>query len=118
MVGHVRVPLIIALLAAAAATCALGGLPRDRAIELALGSSSAAADAAWAESGPLGRFADARTLPDERRDRQVWAVMLRGSFPGSCVLNAAGESVCPPDASGMLVVIDYHTGEFIFSETR
>ena len=112
--------VIVAVVALAAAACAPGGISRDRAIELALaagGDSTVPPSVISVETGPIGRFADERTLPDEPRDRQVWAILLAGDFAFECVMNANGESVCPPGANRKLVVLDFATGEFIFSES-
>jgi hypothetical protein len=98
--------------------CSSGvGISRERAIELASPGGGPNAHVLSAESGPFGRFADAGTLPEEPRTRQVWAVVLAGKFPAPCVLNATGQSVCPPDAETMLVVLDFRTGDFLFGTT-
>jgi hypothetical protein len=112
--------VIVAVVALAAVACAPGGISRDRAIELAVaagGDSTVPPSVISVETGPLGRFADQGTLPDEPRDREVWAILLAGDFAGECVVNANGESICPPGASRKLVVLDFATGEFIFSES-
>jgi hypothetical protein len=103
------------------AACVPGGISRDRALELALAAGSDSvvpARVVSAEAGPLGRFVEVRTLPDERRDRQVWAVLLAGDFEGECVLDPNGDSVCPRGAAGKLIVLDHATGEFLLSESR
>ena len=105
-------------LAAVLAACAVGALSRDQAVATVLESEAAATEVLWVETGPLGRFAGDHTLPEERRDRQVWAVMLKGSFPGSCVINQVGKSICPPNGTQKLVVLDHRTGEFLYAEER
>lgn len=95
--------------------CFFGGISRDRAIELAL--SGGGREVIWAEAGPLGQFVNRRTLPEERRDRQVWAVLVKGAFPASCPFRPTGLK-CPADATQQLVVLDFRTGDFIFSESR
>jgi hypothetical protein len=102
------------------AACVPGGISRDRAVELALAAGSDSvvpARVVSAEAGPLGQFVGARALPDERRDRQVWAVLLSGDFEGECVASADGV-VCPRGAAGKLIVLDRATGEFLLSESR
>lgn len=56
----------------------------------------------WApgESGPNG-------------NRWVWAVLVKGSFQGSC--GPAGAHACPPPATSGAVFLDYVTGEWIGS---
>jgi hypothetical protein len=88
------------------------GISRDQAIKLALGPTTA--KVLSAQAGPLGHFTDRTTLPEEPRDRQVWAVLLSGRFPVSCVAGIP----CPPDATQQLVILDYRTGDLILSETR
>ena len=95
MLARLGIQIVTALLVAG---CVFGGISRDHGVELALeaGSDSAAPPTVVsAAAGPLGRFAGARSLHDERRDRQVWAVLPSGHPRGECVLNANGESVWP-----------------------
>jgi hypothetical protein len=117
MLARLVLLLPTALLVAA---CALGTIARDKAIEEALkagGDSTVPPSVTSIESGVLGQFIDAHTLPDEPRDRQVWAVLLAGNFAGECVAGANGESSCPQAASSKLVVLDFATGEFLFAES-
>jgi len=107
----------MALLILVGVGCA-GGIGRERAIEIARREAGAVATTVVrVERGPPGQFADVGALPEVPRDREVWSIVLRGSFPGECVLNEAGESVCPPAETSKLVVIDAQTGAFIFSES-
>lgn len=94
-----------------------GGIGRDEATEIALRESGAGgATVVRAERGPLLRFAlGLGVAADEPWDREAWGITLSGTFLGECVLNAAGESVCPPVAGSKLVVLDARTGAFIFS---
>ena len=49
-------------------------------------------------------------------DRLVWAVVLSGSFPGSCgpaPLPGATMHPCPPPARTATVILDFRTGEFL-----
>lgn len=106
-----------ALVALLVVACA-GGIGREQAIELARREAGAADVAVVrAERGPLLRFTLGRTPVDAPADRAAWAITLSGSFPGECVLDPAGESVCPPIATTKLVVLDAATGAFIFSES-
>ena len=101
--------------------CGVASISRDRAIELARaasGDSSVSPTIVSAESGTLDRFVDARTLPADRRDRLVWAVVVSGGFGGECVVNADGGSVCPTGAVRKLVVLDFITGDLILAESR
>jgi hypothetical protein len=66
----------------------------------------------WAEEGPFSRFADARALRDEPRARPVWGVIMQGRFVGEC---PAPVAACP-HAATKLVVLDFLTGDFLFSE--
>jgi hypothetical protein len=106
--------LAIVVLALASAGCDLGGIPRDKAIEIA--THLHPASVLSAERGPLGRFASPGTLPDQPRSREVWAIRIEGRFPLECPYHP-GLANCPPDATTMLVVLDFLTGEFVFSET-
>ena len=109
------------LVAVSVACCGVAGISQDRAIELARaasGDSSVSPTIVSAESGTLDRFVDARTLPVERRDRLVWAVVVSGAFGGECVMNANGESVCPTGATRKVVVLEFITGDLILTESR
>lgn len=107
--------LAILALAVAAGGCDLGGLSRADAIEIATRNGGPATTVISAGHGPLGEFADQRTLPEQPRSREVWALRLRGRFPASCPFHP-NMANCPPDALTMLVVLDFRTGEFLFSE--
>lgn len=98
--------------------CGLGGISRDRAIQLALDTAEGQVVVLSAESGPLDHFTDVRALPDEPADRMVWAVLLSGGFAGECVLNAAGEEVCPPGSTRKMVLLDYDDGELVLTESQ
>jgi hypothetical protein len=105
------------LVLVAAAACDLGGISREAAIELAMPHGGGGAEAVSAEHGPLGRFAAARTLPEEPRNREVWAVRVRGRVAVSCPQPVAGAGRCPPDSViTTLVVLDFRTGAFLYSE--
>jgi hypothetical protein len=112
-----RLPALM-VLAAMAVACGLGGISRDQAIQLALGSAEGQVEVLSAESGRLDHFTNLRALPGERADRMVWAVVLSGAFGGECVLNSAGEEVCPAGAARKLVLLDYLDGELILTESR
>jgi hypothetical protein len=95
-----------------------GGIGREEAKQIALREGGAdGATVLRADRGPLLRFTMGRTTADGPPEREAWAITLSGSFPGECVPNAAGESVCPPVATTKLIVIDARTGAFIFSES-
>lgn len=114
----VRTARIVAgfLLVATLLVACEGGIGRDEAIEIALREGGATdATVVRAERGPLLRFTLGQTTVEGPADREAWAITLAGSFAGECVLNAAGESVCPPVAGSKLVVLDARTGAFIFS---
>ena len=106
--------LIAAILGLAVTACS-GQVSREEAARVALANAGAAASVEWVEPGPLGRFVDATTLPDEPRDRSVWAVMLHGAFPGTCVITPTGSSVCPTGRTAKLVIVDGQTGAFLAS---
>ncbi|HEY7735518.1 MAG TPA: hypothetical protein VH813_01860 [Candidatus Limnocylindrales bacterium] len=112
----VRAVVALFLAGGVVSACAVG-ISRERAIELATTNAGAGETVLWAESGPIGRFADPWTLPEEPRDRFVWAVLYEGQVAVSCVLDARGRSVCPPQATRRLVVLDFRTGAFIYAET-
>lgn len=107
--------LIVAALLATSACSLVGGISRERAIELASAGAPDDARLVSAEIGQLGAFADANTLPGEPRDREVWAIVLSGTFPGECVVTASGGSACPPEAESQLVVLDALTGELLYT---
>lgn len=96
--------------------CSPSGITRERAIELASDNAGSESSLIRAEAGPLGQFADARTLPEEPRDRRVWALVFAGNFEGECVFTQSGTSRCPPGTGTVLVVLDFQTGAFLFSE--
>lgn len=109
-----RLLIVVGLLALCA--CSLvGGIGRERAIELASAGAPDDARVLSAEIGQLGAFADANTPPGEARDRQVWAIVLTGTFPGECVATESGDSACPPVAETRLVVLDAETGELLYA---
>jgi hypothetical protein len=100
----------------APSVCEGKGISRERAIELALTTAPADATAFSAERGPLSDFVGTGVSTLEPPDLMVWAIVLHGTFSGICVINASGDSVCPPDATSQLVVIDGHSGAFLYSE--
>jgi hypothetical protein len=103
-----------ALVSLAVVACG-GGIGRDEAVEIARRESGdPAATVLRAERGPLLRFTLGHTTVDGPPNRDAWAITLRGTFAGECVLDPAGESVCPPGATSKLVVLDAATGAFIF----
>ena len=79
-------------------------------------TAPADATAFSAERGPLSDFVGTGVSTLEPPDLMVWAIVLHGTFSGICVINASGDSVCPPDATSQLVVIDGHSGAFLYSE--
>ena len=94
------------------------GISRERAIQLALNNEVPGVVVVSAESGPVGRFIDPGTVPSERADRMVWAVQLRGDFAVECVMNAAGQSVCPQGSGRKLVLLDFKDGQLVLTESR
>lgn len=70
-----------------------------------------------ANTGPLGGFAGAGTLPNEPRNREVWGVVFAGDFPFSCPITGNVPFSCEQDASTMLVVLDGRTGEVLYAVT-
>jgi hypothetical protein len=113
MAIHRLANLAIFVLALATVGCDFGGISRAKAIDIATNGDPASAISA--EHGPLGRFANSRTLPEVPRTREVWAVRISGRFPFSCPYHA-NMANCPADATTMLVVLDFRTGEGLFSE--
>jgi hypothetical protein len=108
-------PALLTLVATLLVACA-GGVGREQAIEIARRESGdAGATVLRAERGPLLRFTLGQTTVDGPPNRDAWAITLAGSYPGECVLDEAGESVCPPVATSKLVVLDGATGAFIFA---
>jgi hypothetical protein len=113
-----RVAIGPLLLVVAALGACGGGIGREQAIEIAARESGdAGATVLRAERGPLLRFTLGQTTVEGPPNREAWAITLAGSYPGECVLNEAGESVCPPVATSKLVVLDARTGAFIFSRS-
>ena len=96
------------------------GLSRDAAIKAALRhqSSSTAVTVLSAQTGPMGRFVDSGTLPDQPRERAVWAVALSGTFQVGCgpAPPPGQQPHCPEPATSELIVLDYASGEFIVGQ--
>ena len=109
----VRFPSLALAILLAACSFGISGITRERAIALAT-RQSGNTRVVGAASGPLRRFTPGSDLPNLPPDRQVWGVVFAGKFPSSCRPNAPA---CPPDATTMLVVLDYRTGEFLFATT-
>jgi hypothetical protein len=108
----------VAAICVSLAGCWFGfGVSRDEAIGLALEGAPEDAQVVTVERAELGMIVDANLLPDEPRDRVVWILELSGTFAGECVVNADGESICPPDAESQLVVLDAQTGELLITES-
>jgi hypothetical protein len=104
--------LAVLVLSLAIVGCDLGGISREKAIEIATNGDPTSALSA--EHGPLGRF-DLGALPEEPRTREVRAVRISGRFPFSCPYRP-NMTKCPADATTKLVVLDFRTGESLFSE--
>ena len=91
------------------------GISRDDAIAAARLASPGATDVLSASTGPVADFDTGQQIvPGETK---VWAVVLSGSFAYSCPMPAAtaDASQCPAPATSETVVIDFVTGEFLFS---
>ena len=74
-----------------------------------------------AEIGTLGDFDEEGeiSLPEESRNRTVWAVFFRGMVSFSCPITPSGPPPeCPDVDTRMLVVLDYGTGEFLYEVDR
>jgi hypothetical protein len=99
----------------AVVACDGAGVSRERAVAIAVSAgadSTTTPTVVWAELGPLARFTDA-ALVAQAGDRQVWAVLLQGSFEGECVVRQDGSHSCPPLRSNKLILLDAASGEFI-----
>lgn len=117
MTRPMRPTVLLFVVLMSACSTLTGGISREEAIRVARreapGQVSAVVSASY---GPLGRFIGPGTLPGEPRERVVWAIVFRGTFPPvSCgPAPPPGQMAhCPPDAHTALVVLDYETGEFI-----
>ena len=114
--GRTGLVVLLVLLALVAVACTSVGISRERAIELARASTVAPGAVIRIETGPMDRFIPGQSMPTAPRDRVVWAVLLETKDPGECVLDADGVSRCPPVARSKLVILDFATGEFLYSE--
>lgn len=94
--------------------CGLGGISRERAIQIAVQDRPGVVLSA--EHGLLGRFIEPTTLPEEPRSREVWAVRIRGKVSISCPAMPIPRP-CPDVVMNTLVVLDFVTGEFVLSES-
>ena len=92
------------------------GLTREQAIATA---QKAVPGSTGVVDTRVGRMVDfepsqSTTTPD----RMVWAVILAGSFPGSCgPAPLPGDTMhpCPPPARTTTVILDFSTGEFLMA---
>lgn len=67
-----------------------------------------------AQFGEFGEFAEPGALPDEPRDRLVWALVFETTVYVECPTSA----ICPsPYIGHTMVVIDYASGDFIMAST-
>ena len=96
--------------------CSSGPITRDQAAHIAQPSVGGTPNVLEIKSGQLGDFVDANGLPTQPRDLVVWAVVVTGSAPGECVLIPSGER-CPPRPLSTLVVVDYLTGDVVFTQS-
>jgi hypothetical protein len=115
--GVVRIVSYGLVWAVLVASCGAPGLSEDRVVATALQSLEGQATVVSVRSGSLGDFTDMTGLRGERADRQVWSVIVIGSFPGECVRNAAGQEVCPRPASRKQILLDFQTGALVLAES-
>lgn len=97
------------------------GISYDEAVEIARDQIGPHPEFIRAEAGNLGDFddPDVIALPDEPRDRLVWAVFFRGIVPSYCPLVLEPPpSYCIDQIVEMRVVLDYRTGEFLYESER
>src|SRR5688500_2826191 len=110
---RLRFALVLAL--ALSMGCTQRALPVDEAVAEGRKHAPPGAVLVLVRNGPLSDFADARTLPEVPRSRLVWAIDLRAQYPRGCPAGIQIQCPPPPITNG-LVVLDYVTGEFLYSE--
>ena len=70
-----------------------------------------------ATSGRFGGFEPTVGASVSSPDRQVWAVVFRGTFQGSCGPAIPTPHACPAPNTTIRVILDYTTGAFIMAAT-
>jgi hypothetical protein len=70
-------------------------------------------------SASSGRFGSFESAGDSvaSPNRQVWTVVFRGTFQGSCGPSSPTPHACPPPNTTVRVILDYTTGAFIMART-
>ncbi len=96
------------------------GISRDQAIAVARSYDADAGTLVAARVGRLREFEGDGSMPGHDDD-PVWAVFFRdGAYPvPSCgpAFPPGQRRKCPPPASSMLIVLDYHNGRLFYEET-
>jgi hypothetical protein len=91
------------------------GLTEAEAVAVAQSHVAPPGDLVSAEQGGLGDFVEPGILPNEPRDRPVWAVVLTSIIDMECPAPPATIECPTPHQGEVLVVLDYFSGDFITS---
>jgi hypothetical protein len=70
-----------------------------------------------ATSGRFGEFEPGVGAAVSSPDRQVWTVVFRGTFQGSCGPATPTPHACPAPNTTTRIILDHATGAFIMAET-
>lgn len=70
-----------------------------------------------ATSGRFGEFQPSVGASVSDPNRQVWTVVFRGTFQGSCGPSSPTPHACPPPNTTIRVILDYTTGAFVMAAT-
>lgn len=118
-----QVIALAAMNACVIAACAGSGTGRTQqqavsvAKPIAQAMSSTPVVFASATSGSFGSFEPNVGASVSEPDREVWTIVLQGTFHGSCGPAAPTPRACPPPNTTVRVILDYTTGAFIMAAT-
>lgn len=70
-----------------------------------------------ATSGRFGGFEPSVGASVSSPNRQVWTVVFRGTFQGSCGPATPTAHACPAPNTTIRIILDYTTGAFIMAGT-
>lgn len=118
-----RLTLGVAAIASLVAGCggsSISGLSQAQAVSAAMGDAQEASTTpvtfVSAVSGWASGFEPDSAATHSDPNREVWAIVFRGTFHGSCGPANSPVRPCPAPNTTMRVVIDYVSGQFIMSE--
>ncbi|HUZ70504.1 MAG TPA: hypothetical protein VMU65_12425 [Candidatus Saccharimonadales bacterium] len=120
----VRTVIVVAAMAACLVAACAGpatGRTQQQAVSvakpIAQGMSGHAVVFVSATSGRFGGFDPSVGASVSSPNRQVWAVVFRGTFQGSCGPATPAPHACPAPNTTIRVILDYTTGAFIMAVT-